>query len=60
MQSCCRPRAASTLEPLRTEGVDMARRLPPRDSRGRFTKTGTPLWFIALVVVIGLVWAYAR
>lgn len=28
------------------------RRPQPRDNRGRFTKTGMPVWLIVLVVVI--------
>lgn len=35
------------------------RRPQPRDNRGRFTKTGVPLWFGLLVVVV-LVYSFAR
>jgi hypothetical protein len=36
------------------------RRKPqPRDSRGRFTQTGIPIW-LGIVVVIVLLYAYAR
>jgi len=37
----------------------MARRLPPRDNRGRFTRTGIPLWFGILVAVV-IVWTILR
>lgn len=37
----------------------MAKRRTPqaRDSRGRFTKTGMPLWLILLVVAVVAVYA---
>ncbi len=35
------------------------RRPQPRDSRGRFTKTGIPIW-LGIVVITVLIYAYAR
>ncbi len=35
------------------------RRPQPRDNRGRFTKTGMPVW-LGVVVVVVLLYAYAR
>ncbi|MFF1358789.1 hypothetical protein [Streptomyces sp. NPDC058297] len=34
-----------------------SRRIQPRDSRGRFVSTKTPLWVIVLIVVIVLAYA---
>ncbi|KPI18457.1 hypothetical protein OV450_7936 [Actinobacteria bacterium OV450] len=35
------------------------RRPQPRDNRGRFTKTGVPLW-LGLLVVVVLMYSFAR
>lgn len=35
------------------------RRPQPRDGRGRFTRTGMPVWLGVLVVVV-LLYSYAR
>jgi hypothetical protein len=36
------------------------RRPQPRDSRGRFTKTGMPVWLGVVVVVVVLLYTCAR
>lgn len=36
------------------------RRPQPRDSRGRFTTTGFPMWLGVLVVVVLILWAVGR